>query len=140
VRRALELTPPPDVASARWVWSPPVTAEELLLVGALGWFIGWIGWVARPRIRERWLVLLVFAGTATASGLALRAWYRRPLGIVLEDVTLRLSPHGQAPGLGPVPGGTAIRVAGQAGGWVLVRAAGHREGWVPDAAVSLIGG
>ncbi|MGN6390729.1 MAG: hypothetical protein ACTHM9_00590 [Gemmatimonadales bacterium] len=140
LRRALELTPPQDVATARWTWSPPVTPEELLLLGALGWIVGWIGWVARPRVRERWLVLLVFAATATAGGLALRAWYRRPLGIVLEDATLRLSPHGQAPGLGPVQGGTAVRVAGHVGGWVLVRAAGQREGWVPDAAVALVGG
>ena len=33
VRRALALTPPADVASARWTWSPPLTPEELLLVG-----------------------------------------------------------------------------------------------------------
>ncbi len=140
VRRALELTPPADVASSRWTWSPPVTPDELLLLGALGWIAGWIGWVARPRVRERWLVLLVFAGAATAGGLALRAWYRRPLGIVLDDATLRLSPHGQAPALGPVAGGSAVRVTGHAGGWVLVRAAGRRQGWVPDAAVALVGG
>jgi len=140
IRRALELTPPPDVASSRWTWSPPVTPDELLLLGTLGWIAGWVGWVARPRVRERWLVLLVFAAAATAGGLALRAWYRRPLGIVLDDTTLRLSPHGQAPALGPVAGGSAVRVSGHAGGWVLVRAAGRRQGWVPDAAVALVGG
>jgi hypothetical protein len=41
VRQALR-SPPPDATSARWTWSPPVTPEELLL-GALGWLIGWAG-------------------------------------------------------------------------------------------------
>jgi hypothetical protein len=117
-----------------------VTPGELLLLGGLGWIAGWIGWILRPRIRERWLVLLVFTGAATVGGLALRAWYRRPIGIVLDDVTLRLSPHGQAPALGPLAGGSAVRVAGHAAGWVLVRAAGQRDGWVPDAAVAMVGG
>ncbi len=139
IRRALELTPPPDVASSRWTWSPPVTPEELLLVGTAGWLIGWLGWVLRPRIRERWLVLLAFAGAAVLSGLALRVWYRRPVAIVLDDVTLRLSPHGQAPVVAPVQGGSAVQVVGHGRGWVLVRAAGGREGWVPDPAVAAIG-
>ncbi len=140
IRRALELTPPPDVATERWTWSPPVTPEELLLAGALGWIAGWIGWVARPRARDRWLVLLVFAGAAVLGGLALRAWYRRPLAIVLDPATLRLSPHGRAPVLAPVEGGAAVQLVGRSHGWVLVRAAGGREGWVPDAAVAAVGG
>jgi hypothetical protein len=140
VRRALELTPPPDVASTRWTWSPPVTPEELLLGGAAGWILGWLGWVLRPRHRERWLVLLVFAGAGVLSGLALRVWYRRPIAIVLDDATLRLSPHGRAPAIVPVERGSAVRVVGHAPGWILVRAAGGREGWMPDAAVAAIAG
>ncbi len=70
VAQALRLTPPPDATSARWTWSPPVTAEELLLLGALGWIAGWLGWTLRPRVRERWLVLLVFS----AAALRRRAW------------------------------------------------------------------
>ncbi len=140
VRRALELTPPPDLRSARWSWSPPVTPEELLLVGGVGWLVGWVGWMLRPRVRERWLVLLVFAGVAVCGGLALRAWYRRPLGIVLDPAMLRLSPHGRAPVLAPVEGGAAVRIVGHAPGWVLVRATGEREGWVPEAAVAAVGG
>jgi uncharacterized protein YraI len=84
-------------------------------------------------------VVLAFAGAAVLSGLALRAWYRRPFAIVLDDVTLRLSPHGQAPAVAPVPAGSAVQVVGHGGGWVLVRAAGGREGWVPDPAVAGIG-
>ena len=140
VHRALALTPPPDAASARWTWSPPVTPEELLLLGAVVWIAGWLGWVARPRVRDRWLVLIVFGALGVGSGLLLRAWYRRPLAIVLDPVTLRLSPHGRAPALGPVESGSAVRVVGRTPGWVLVRAAGDREGWVPDAAVAAVAG
>lgn len=140
VRRALELTPPPDVASARWAWSPPVTSDELLVFGTLGWLAGWVGWVLRPRARDRWLVLLVFAGAAVLGGMSLRAWYRRPLAIVLDPATLRLSPHGNAPPLAPLDGGSAVRVVRRAPGWVLVRAAGGPEGWVPDGAVAAVGG
>jgi hypothetical protein len=140
VRRALALTPPPDAASARWTWSPPVTPEELLLLGGIAWLLGWAGWALRPRVRDRWLVLLVFGGVAIGGGLALRAWYRRPLAIILDPVTLRLSPHGRAPALGPVEGGSAVRLVGRSPGWVLVRGAGDREGWVPDAAVAAVGG
>ena len=92
---------------------------------------------SRPRVRERWLVLLVFAGAAVLGGLALRAWYRRPLAIVLDAATLRLSPARARAGAGAGRG--RQRGAGRrrtAPGWVLVRAAGGREGWVPDAAVA----
>jgi len=140
VRRALTLTPPADVASARWTWSPPLTPEELLFGGGIGWLVGWLGWVLRPRVRERWLVLLVFAGVAVMGGLGLRAWYRVPLAIVLDPVPLRLSPHGRAPVLAPVEGGSAVRLVRLRPGWVLVRAPDGREGWLPAAAVAAIGG
>jgi hypothetical protein len=84
-------------------------------------------------------VVLAFAAAAVLSGLALRVWYRRPVAIVLDNVTLRLSPHGQAPAVAPVQGGSAVQVVGHGPGWVLVRAAGGREGWVPDPAVAAIG-
>ena len=82
-------------------------------------------------------MLLVFAAVAVGSGLALRAWYRRPLAIVLDPVTLRLSPARPRPGAGSGRE-RQRRAAGRtrSAGWVLVRAAGGREGWVPDAAVA----
>ena len=140
IRRALRLTPPPDGTSERWTWSPPVTAEELLLVGALGWLAGWIGWVVRPRLRDRWAILLLFAGVSVASGLGLRAWQRRPLGIVLDQTTLRVSPHGLATALGPVDPGGAVQILRRESGWTLVRASGAREGWVASDAIAAIGG
>jgi hypothetical protein len=140
IRRALQLTPPPDGISARWTWSPPVTPEELLLIGSLGWLAGWIGWTVRPRIRDRWFVLLVFAGCAIVGGLGLQAWYRRPLGIVVEGTSLLLSPHGRAPAVSPVEGGTTVRILLRSPGWALVRAPGAREGWLSEDAIAALGG
>ncbi len=140
IRRALRLTPSPDATSARWTWSPPVTSEELLLLGTFGWLAGWIGWVLRPRLRDRWTILLMFAAVSTAAGFGLRTWYRRPLGIVLDQTTLRVSPHGRAPALGPLDAGGAVRILRSDPGWTLVRAAGLREGWVSSDAIAAIGG
>ncbi|MBA3445383.1 MAG: BatD family protein [Gemmatimonadales bacterium] len=140
IRRALRLTPPPDATSARWTWSPPVTSEELLLLGALGWLAGWIGWVARPRLRDRWAILLGFAAASTAAGFGIRAWHRRPVGIVLDQTTLRISPHGLAPALGPLDPGGAVEILRGQSGWTLVRASGSREGWVASNAIAAIGG
>ena len=140
VRRALELTPPVDLTSARWTWSPPVTPEELLLFGSAGWLVAWLGWALGPRLRERWTILLVFAACAIVGGLALRAWYRRPIAILVDSATLRLSPHGLAPAIAPVEGGSAVLLLRRTPGWALVRAGGAREGWVPTDAVAVVGG
>lgn len=140
IGRALRLTPPPDGASARTLWSAPVTAEELLLVGTLAWAAGWAAWIFRPRARDRWVVLLVFGGVAVLGGWGLRAWYQRPVAIVLDQSTLRLSPHGHAPAVGPVEEGAAVRAIRQERGWVLVRASGAKEGWLPQEVVAGIGG
>jgi hypothetical protein len=140
VTQALRLTPPPDATSARWSWSPPVSPEEMLLLGSLGWIAGWIGWIRRPRVRERWLVLLVFSAAAVLAGLALRAWLREPVAVVLERSTLRLSPHGLAPAVVPVEAGSAIRIIRHAPGWVMVEAPGAHRGWLADEAVAAIGG
>jgi hypothetical protein len=137
--RALRLTPPPDAASARLVWSPPVTPEELLLLGALAWIAGWVGWILRPRLRDRWTVLLVLAAVAALGGFGLRAWYRRPIAVVLDQTTLRLSPHGRAPAVGPLEAGGAVQMLRHDRGWVMVRA-GSARGWVASDAIAAIGG
>jgi hypothetical protein len=140
IRRALRLTPPPDVTSARWTWTPPFTSDELLLLGSVAWVTGWIGWVMRPRARDRWAILLVFAAVTVAAGFGLRAWQNRPLGIVLDGTTMRMSPHGLAPAVGPVEAGSAVRILRRQAGWTLVRASGAREGWLAAGTVAAIGG
>jgi hypothetical protein len=140
VAQALRLAPPPDPTSARWSWSPPVGAEELLLLGVLGWIAGWLGWTFRPRVRERWLVLLVFSAAAVLAGLALRTWLREPLAIVLERTTLRLSPHGLAPTVTSLESGSAVRIIRHSPGWVMVEAPGAQRGWLADEAVAAVGG
>jgi hypothetical protein len=140
ILRALRLTPAPDATSARWIWSPPVTPEELLLLGALGWVVGWIGWVRRPRLRDRWIILLVFAGASALGGFGLRLWYHRPIAIVLDQTILRLSPHGRAPALGPLEAGGAVRILRHERGWALVRSGESKEGWVAADAIAEISG
>jgi tetratricopeptide (TPR) repeat protein len=139
ILRALRLTPAADAASGRLLWSPPVTPEELLVVGALGWLVGWVGWVWRPRLRDRWIVLLVFAGIFALGSVALRVWYHRPLAVVLDQTTMRLSPHGRAPAMGPLESGGAVRLLRQERGWALVRA-GPAQGWVSAEAIATISG
>ena len=138
--QALRMTPPPDATSARWSWAPPISAEELLLLGALGWIAGWLGWTLRPLLRERWLILLVFSAVSLVAGLALRGWLREPLAIVLDRATLRLSPHGLAPTVAALESGSAVRILRQAPGWVMVEAPGSQRGWLADEAVAAVGG
>jgi hypothetical protein len=140
IRRALRLTPPPDVTSARWTWTPPFTSDELLLLGSVAWIAGWIGWMMRPRVRDRWTIMLVFAAVTVAAGFGLRAWQKRPIGIVLDQTTMRMSPHGLAPAVGPVEAGGAVRILRRQAGWTLVRAPGAREGWLAAGTVAGLGG
>jgi cytochrome c-type biogenesis protein CcmH/NrfG len=140
IQQALRLVPTADATSSRWAWVAPVTPEELLLLGSLAWLAGWVGWVARPRVRERWTVLLAFGVLAVGAGLGLRVWYRRPIAVVLERSTLRLSPHGLAPVVLPLESGSMVRVLRRSPGWLLVQAPGAQEGWVPDEAVAAVGG
>jgi tetratricopeptide (TPR) repeat protein len=140
VAQALRMTPPPDATSARWSWTPPVSAEELLLLGALGWIAGWLGWTLRPLLRERWLILLVFSATALLAGLGLRSWLREPLAVVLDRTTLRLSPHGLAPTVAALESGSAVRILRRSPGWVMVQAPGSQRGWLADEAVAAVGG
>jgi hypothetical protein len=96
--------------------------------------------VVRPRARDRWTILLVFAAVTVAAGFGLRAWQNRPLGIVLDGTTMRMSPHGLAPPVGPVEAGGAVRILRRQAGWTLVRAPGARQGWLAAGTVAAIGG
>ena len=122
VLRALRLTPAPDADFGQdGSGSPPVTPEELLLAGGVGLVcrldrVGAAAANARPLA-----VLLVFAAVAALGGLGLRVWYHRPVAVVLDQTTMRFSPHGRAPAVGPLESGAAVRMVRDDRGWVLVR-------------------
>ena len=128
------LTPPPDV---------DVRPLDLVAAGHPGgaaaarrrWAgsLGWVGWVLRPRVRERWTVLLVFAarcgiGRARAPRLVPAAHRHRARPDHAATVAARPR-AGDRSARGRQRGADAPAACR---GWLLVRAAGGREGWVPD--------
>jgi hypothetical protein len=84
-------------------------------------------------------MLLVFAALSTLGSVALRAWYARPIAVVLDQTTLRLSPHGHAQAIGPLETGGAVQLLRRGPGWAMVRA-GAAEGWVSTDAIAVISG
>ena len=118
VRRALELTPPADVGVGTLGLVAAGHAGGAAAAGCRrpGSPAGWDGSL-RPRARERWLVLLVFAGAAVLG--RARPPHRGTAGrspSCSSDATLRLSPHGRAPAVAPVEGGSAVRIVRTAPG------------------------
>ena len=141
VAQALRLTPPPDATSARWTWTPPVTAEELLLLGALGWIAGWLGWTLRPQVRERWLILLVFSAAALVAGLGLPE-----LAPASRSPSCWIAPRSgcrhtaSRPAVAALESGSAVWILRRSPGWVMVEAPGSQRGWLADEAVAAVGG
>lgn len=130
VRRALELVPAPDAASAGRLWVPPVTWEELL-VGALPlWIAGWIA-LARPRRRDLGLAAIGLAALAGGGAVALRSRETRPVAVLLGKTPLQLSPHERAPTIAPLEPGSALVVVRRGAGWVMAAAPDGRLGWIP---------
>lgn len=136
IRRSLRLVPVPEDRSARALWVPPVTPEELLLAAGMLWIAGWTGFAFTRQ--HRWLMVvvggLVCAGAAGGLGL----WYRRPLGIVTSDNALALSPHELAPAVVAVQVGSVVTVLQRERGWTMVREVGGKIGWLPLASVEEI--
>jgi hypothetical protein len=127
VLRALRLTPAPDVNSARMLWSPPLPRRaaaggRLGVVRRLDW-LGAAPPTSRPLVGAPDLRSDCSAGRART-----RAWYHRPVAVVLDQTTMRLSPHGRAPAVGP----TRVRRRGADGEsrsrLVLVRSGRPRVG------------
>ena len=130
VRRALELVPPPDRVSARFLSVPPVTHRELLLLAGVVWLGGWIGLIIKPTWARRWAFAL---GTALVlgAGAAWIAWADRgSLAIVLHDTQLRVSPHERAPPVANALGGAVVRLSDSTHGWWLVRTSSEQLGWL----------
>jgi hypothetical protein len=139
VRRGLELVPPPDRISARLLSVPPVTHRELLLLAGIAWFGGWVGLIAKPSWRRRWVAAI---GVALLLG-AGAAWIARddrpPLAIVLHDTQLRVSPHERAPQVTNALGGAVVRLADSTEGWWLVRDPSEQRGWLRTQEMARLG-
>lgn len=133
IRRALRLVPVPESRSARALWVPPVTPQELVVLAGVLWIAGWAGYAMTRR--NRWLVAVVGGLLAVAAAQGLEMWYRRPLGIVTMDNSLSISPHDLAPSVVPVQVGSVVTVLHRDHGWAMVREVSGKIGWLPLASV-----
>jgi len=138
IRRALALTPPPDDGSARQRYVPPATANGLVLLALITW---WLGWVAFLRLihRKHAYLLLAIALVLGAAGLWTGSWNARFLVLASRDVSLRAAPHGKAPTLTPLAAGAVVVGQRSTPGWVLVKGPGGVLGWVERDALAAVG-
>jgi len=135
IRRALQMTPPPDAVSAGRLWTAPVTPSELALVALLLWAGCWIGIFLRPVRLARWAWLGAAALVIGGFALWLEQRYQRPVDLVVEPVPLRVSPHGRGSPIASLDPGQALLRLDAKRGWLLVRDPAGRTGWLPAASV-----
>jgi hypothetical protein len=129
IRRALRLVPPPDSRSARALWVPPVTPDELWIIAGFLWAIGWVGYAFDRR--RRWSVVIIGALLVAGGAGGLTGWYQRALGVVTAEHSLAISPHELAPAVVPVQVGSVVTVLSRDRGWAMVRESGGKVGWLP---------
>ncbi|MFL5519544.1 MAG: BatD family protein [Gemmatimonadales bacterium] len=138
VRRALDLTPSPDDASARRRYVPPVRATELFVLALVAWWAGWALFLQRRRRRyAAWLLAL--ASVLGIGGFVLRSWNARFLVLASRDTPLRVAPHGKAASLAPLAAGTVVVGQRATPGWVLVQGPAGALGWVERDALAAVG-
>jgi hypothetical protein len=137
LHRALRLVPPAGAASARELWTAPVTPDELLLAGVLLWVLGWA--VARlvkgVRLRRLGWVIVLLGGTCLAASLGLRRWYDRPLVLVRATGPARVSPVGLAREVARLEAGAALERRQTERGFALVATRRGPVGWFPEGAL-----
>lgn len=111
----------------------PLRTNEMLLLGAIAWFLaGAAGawWLLR---RRPGALLLAAVGILIAASLGAAAVHstREPrTRILLESAQLRAAPHAHAEGLGSLDPGTGVIAVGQHNGWIRVRVPAGVEGWL----------
>lgn len=141
VARALELVPPPESGSAARLWSPPVTWQELALVAAPLWLLGWAMRMVRSRrVRELGVGCAGLAVLLAAAAVFFHERGRRPLSLLVGKTSLQLSPHERAPAVAPLEDGTALVILRRTAGWTMVSAPGGRLGWVPTDSLAVLRG
>ncbi|HTO74229.1 MAG TPA: BatD family protein, partial [Gemmatimonadales bacterium] len=136
LRQAIQLVPPPADGSGVWLSAFPVTPEELAVLAALCWIIGWIGIAVERHWRGRWLLVLAGGAVVGALAIAVQARQSQPIGVVLADANVTLSPHERAPVVAATRRGYAVRIERQESGWLLVEDLAGHTGWLPAARVA----
>lgn len=138
VSRALGLVPAPDDWSEQAAWVAPLTPEELALLALLLWCAGWVlVLLDRRTLRLRSALLLSGALLAGAASAVVTARYARPLGVLLADGPIRVSPHGLAPEVTNLSSGSSLMLRRKQGDWWLVGVAG-KSGWLPASAFNRV--
>ena len=137
IHRALRLVPPAGASSARELWTPPVTPDELLVTGVLLWILGWMvaRLVVHVRLRRVGWALVLLGATALAGSLGLRRWYDRPLVLVRATGPARVSPVGLAREVARLEAGAALERRGSERGFALVATRRGPVGWFPEGAL-----
>ena len=125
----------PDGSTAAVTAVAPLTPGEALALGAALWALGWV-LVALRRPLRYWGPALVAAAVTAGYGCRTEARYREPVALVRHANTpLRAAPYVSA-GVKRTSGeGTAVRIEGAYGGWVLVRRGADR-GWMQESEVA----
>src|SRR5690606_20297772 len=119
VRRALELVPPAGAASARELWTAPVTPDELMLAGLACWLAGWgvVAIVRRTRARRAAWAAVALGAACLAGSWGLRRWYDRPLVLVRGAEPARVSPTVLAGEVARLEPGAVVERGRSARGW-----------------------
>ncbi len=117
-----------------------VTPSELLLLALLAWIVGWAVVALRRRFTATSTTGLGLALMLALSAVALQYWEQRPRGIVVQQLPLRLSPHGLATQISTLNVMSEVPLEQRRSDWLLVRDAFGRRGWVPAGAVAVIHG
>jgi len=133
IRRARQLLPAPDPATAALLGAGPLTVVEWLVVAGSAWLAAWVVVAVG---RRRWPAAVLLLAACTAAGAATLEWRRgaRPVALVVRPATpVRAAPHGSAAATTTLEAGAAVLAGRRYGRWVEVRRADGVRGWLLDA-------
>ena len=133
IRRARQLLPPPDPASAVLLRAGPLTAVEWLVAAGGAWVAVWVVVAVG---RRRWPAVVLLLAACTAAAAATLEWRRgaRPVAVVVNPGTpVRAAPHGSAAATTTLEAGAAVLAGRRHGRWVEVRRSDGVRGWLLDA-------
>ena len=115
-------------AGSRW----PVTAEELLGVSLILFWIGALLFIVLGRRKLLWIVVLLLSAGSAVAGLVRSRERSVPRAVLVGGSSLRTSPHGLAPERGTIPAFNVVHLSRRLGAWWLVETSDGALGWVPS--------